>query len=63
MPRATCPVCDAELRLSASEAVFGRRVTCPECGSVLEVVEEDPLELEEVAFGFDEDFDEDEDEF
>lgn len=61
MPRATCPVCDAELRLSQAEAVFGRRITCPGCGAVLEVVEEDPLELEEV-FDFQDDFDE-EDEF
>ena len=59
MPRANCPVCEAELRLSQAEAVFGRRITCPECGSVLEVVEEDPLELEEV-FDFQDDFDEDE---
>ena len=59
MPRANCPVCEAELRLSQTEAVFGRRITCPECGSVLEVVEEDPLELEEV-FDFQDDFDEDE---
>lgn len=59
MPRATCPVCDAELRLSQAEAVFGRRLTCPECGAVLEVVEEDPLELEEVL-EFQDDFDEEE---
>ncbi|MBC7221372.1 lysine biosynthesis protein LysW [Candidatus Bipolaricaulota bacterium] len=59
MPRATCPVCDAELRLSQAEVVFGRRLTCPECGAVLEVVEEDPLELEEV-FEFQDDFEEDE---
>lgn len=48
MPRAVCPVCDAELRLSKTEAVLGRHLTCPECGAVLEVVEEEPLELEEV---------------
>jgi lysine biosynthesis protein LysW len=59
MPRANCPVCEAELRLSKAEAVFGRRITCPECGAVLEVVEEDPLELEEVL-DFQDDFDEEE---
>lgn len=59
MPRTTCPVCDAELHLSKAEAVFGRRITCPECGSMLEVVEEDPLELEEV-FDFGEELDEEE---
>ncbi len=59
MPQATCPVCEAELHLSKAEALFGRRITCPECGSLLEVVEEDPLELEEV-FDFEEELDEDE---
>ncbi|MCS7240388.1 MAG: lysine biosynthesis protein LysW [Candidatus Bipolaricaulota bacterium] len=59
MPRTTCPVCAAELHLSKAEAVFGRRITCPECGSMLEVVEEEPLELEEV-FDFEEELDEDE---
>jgi transcription initiation factor IIE alpha subunit len=28
--------------------MLGSRVTCPDCGAVLEVVEEDRLELEEV---------------
>ena len=59
MPQATCPVCGVELRLGKAEAVFGRRLTCPECGAVLEVVEEDPLELEEVL-DFQDDFDEEE---
>lgn len=48
MFQTVCPVCDAQLRLSKTEAVLGRRLTCPECGAVLEVVEEEPLELQEV---------------
>lgn len=50
MPRAICPVCEAELRLGKAEAVMGRQITCPECGAMLEVIEEDPLELEEIGF-------------
>ncbi|MGC9529322.1 MAG: lysine biosynthesis protein LysW [Candidatus Bipolaricaulaceae bacterium] len=48
MPKANCPVCDADVRVYKEEATFGTRLTCPECGAFLEVVEEDPLELEEV---------------
>lgn len=48
MPKAFCPVCEAELRLSKGEATLGSRITCPDCGASLEVVEEDPLELEEI---------------
>ncbi|MGQ9699615.1 MAG: lysine biosynthesis protein LysW [Candidatus Bipolaricaulaceae bacterium] len=59
MPRATCPVCAAELHLNRAEAALGRRVICPECGAALAVVEVDPLELEEVP-DFEEELEEDE---
>lgn len=52
MPRAKCPVCDAWIRLDEDEAEYGSRVTCPECGASLEVVEEKPLTLEEVVEDF-----------
>lgn len=48
MPKASCPVCDAEIDLTKGEAHIGNRVTCPDCGALLEVIEENPLELEEV---------------
>jgi lysine biosynthesis protein LysW len=48
MPRAVCPVCDADVRLKEDEAVLYHQVRCPECGSLLEVIEESPLELEEI---------------
>lgn len=51
MPRGNCPVCDADIRLGKAGAVYGKRITCPECGATLEVIEEDPLELEEVEYG------------
>jgi len=49
MPRAICPVCDARVHVSQDEAVLFERVECPECGALLEVVEEAPLELGEVS--------------
>ena len=51
VPRAECPVCQASIRLAKDEATYGSRVTCPECGARLEVVEEEPLTLEEVVEG------------
>ncbi|MCR4392306.1 MAG: lysine biosynthesis protein LysW [Candidatus Acetothermia bacterium] len=50
MPSGNCPVCDADIRLGKADAVYGKRITCPECGAILEVIEEDPLELEEVGY-------------
>ncbi len=46
--RAVCPVCGASFMIDAEDAVYGNRVTCPECGALLEVLEEEPLVLEEV---------------
>ena len=43
---ATCPVCDAVIEL-ADDTVLGELLTCPECGSELEVINLDPLELDE----------------
>ena len=51
MPKALCPVCDADIRLTQDEAILYNQVSCPECGTLLEVVEESPLELEEVIEG------------
>ena len=43
---AECPVCDAEVELGAA-TVEGELVECPDCGSELEVVSLEPLELAE----------------
>jgi len=48
MAKGICPVCDAEMRLAETEAVLYHQVRCPECGALLEIVEENPLELEEI---------------
>jgi len=49
MPKATCPACNARIHLSQDEAVLFEQVECPECGALLEVIDEEPLELGEVS--------------
>jgi alpha-aminoadipate carrier protein LysW len=59
---ATCPECDAELTdVDEFDVDKGDVISCPECGSNLEVTGLSPLELE--VIGDDEDEDEDEEEF
>ncbi len=43
-----CPECDSRIRLRTPR--LGQRVQCRECGTVLEVIDLHPLELE-WAFG------------
>ncbi len=38
MRKVKCPVCGATIRLPEEDIVFGNRVTCPECGALLEVI-------------------------
>ena len=60
MPTGTCPECEADVHVD-TETDKGDTVECEECGSELEVVGLDPVELDIVAEeGFDEDEDEDE---
>lgn len=62
-----CPECDNPLNIDEDEVEEGDTVTCDECGTELEVVTVDPLELTPVdAEGYDDeetvrDDDEDED--
>ena len=56
-----CPSCDAVIDVDQEELDEGESLTCDECGSTLNVVSLDPLELE-VEDAEDEDEDEDEDE-
>ena len=46
MPEAICPVCDASTEIE--EVSLFKHVHCPECGALLEIIEENPLELAEV---------------
>ena len=55
---ATCPECDAEIEIDEYDVDKGDLLSCPDCGSNLEVTGLSPLELDLVA-GEDEDDDED----
>lgn len=67
MPTAICPECDEEVYVDA-ESEQGDIVTCDECGTDLEVVGLDPVELDVYEgdyddFGDDDDAFDDEDEY
>ena len=52
MPTAKCPECDEEVYVDA-ESEQGDVVTCDECGSDLEVVGLDPVELDAYTGDYD----------
>ena len=56
---ATCPECDAEIEVDEFDVDKGDLISCPDCGTNLEVIGLSPVELE---MADDEDDDED-DEF
>ena len=59
MPTSVCPVCDEKVYVDAN-LVQGESIVCDECGSDLELVGLDPIELDpygEGDFGFDDDDD------
>jgi alpha-aminoadipate carrier protein LysW len=58
VPTGTCPECDADVHVDL-DTDKGEIVSCEECGTELEVVGLDPVELDIVE---EESFDEDEDE-
>jgi lysine biosynthesis protein LysW len=51
---AKCPDCQSDISLPPKPELW-MRITCPECGTQLEIVDDDPWELD-----YAEDFDEDE---
>ena len=61
VPTGTCPECEADVHVD-TDADKGDVVACEECGTELEVVGLDPVELDIVEEDFS-DEDEDEDEF
>lgn len=61
VPTGTCPECDADVHVD-TDADKGDTVSCEECGTELEVVGLDPVELD-IVDEEDLDDDEDEDEF
>ena len=52
---AYCPECEAAIDVDAEDVEEGRRLDCPECGAELEVVNTNPLELEVISSGSEED--------
>jgi len=59
VPTGTCPECDADVHVD-TDADKGETVECEECGTHLEIVGLDPVELDIVEESYDEDEDEDE---
>ncbi len=59
MPTGTCPECEADVHV-ATDTDKGDIMACDECGTELEVVGLDPVELDIVE---DEDAEEEEDEY
>ena len=59
MPTGTCPECDADVHVD-TDADKGDVVNCEECGTDLEIVGLDPVELDIIEEDYDEDEDEDE---
>jgi lysine biosynthesis protein LysW len=65
---ATCPECDSEIDLDEMDVDVGDELSCSECGALIRVASDAPLELEladddedEDEDDEDEDLDEDED--
>lgn len=55
---AYCPECDAEIDIDSADAEIGDELSCSECGSLLRVANDSPLELE---FADEDDLDDDDD--
>jgi lysine biosynthesis protein LysW len=58
MQKVFCIDCDEQITLNA-RAKLGQRIVCPHCGTDLEVIGVDPIELD---WAYDMSWDEDEDE-
>ena len=43
---ATCPECDAEIEVDEFDVDKGDLISCPDCGSNLEVTSTSPIELD-----------------
>lgn len=56
---AICPECDSDIELNELDVDIGDELTCSECGSLLRVVNDAPVELEAAD---DDDLDDEEDE-
>jgi len=48
IPRVICPACGKGISINSDEVNFYNQLVCPRCEALLEIVEEDPLTVEEV---------------
>jgi alpha-aminoadipate/glutamate carrier protein LysW len=55
---AICPECDSDIDIDEADVDIGDELTCSECGSLLQIVNDSPLELEAID---EDDLDDDED--
>jgi lysine biosynthesis protein LysW len=55
---ATCPECDSDIDIDEADVDIGDELSCSECGALLRVASDGPLELE---LADDDDDDDDED--
>ncbi len=58
---ATCPECDSDIDIDENDVDLGDELSCSECGALLRVASDSPLEFE-LADDDDEDDDDDVDE-
>ena len=56
---AICPECDSDIDIEEEDVDIGDELTCSECGSLLRIVNDSPIEFEVAD---DDDLDEEEDE-
>lgn len=59
---ATCPECDSDIDIDEMDVDIGDELSCSECGALLRVASDSPLELELADEDDDEDEELDEDE-
>ncbi|MBZ5544680.1 MAG: hypothetical protein LAO07_13520 [Acidobacteriia bacterium] len=54
---AYCPECEATIDVEDDDIEEGQKLDCPECGAELEVVNTNPLQLDVISTGEEEDED------
>jgi lysine biosynthesis protein LysW len=59
---ANCPECDSEIDVDVMDVDIGDELSCSECGALIRVASDSPLELELADEDEDEDLDDEEDE-
>jgi len=59
---AICPECDSAIDIDEADVDIGDELTCSECGSLLRVASDSPVELEVADDDLDDDEDDDDDE-